>query len=144
MVSKRRDNGWDSDLPTVADTNWQLVASADINRDGASDLIWRQRVSGDHVVWYLNGTTLVGAANLPTVADTNWELVASSDINGDGGSDLIWRQRVSGAQCRVVSESNNTHRDSFVADCRRWDLANDRSQVILTARIYRLSTLGEI
>jgi len=51
------------------------VATADINRDGASDLIWRHRVSGDNVVWYLNGTTIVGAASLPPVADTNWELV---------------------------------------------------------------------
>ena len=51
-------------------------------------------------MWYLNGATLVGAADLPTVADTNWQLVASADINRDGTSDLIWRQRVSGANVR--------------------------------------------
>ena len=68
----------------------------DLNGDCKADLIWRHRVSGDNVGWYLNGVTLVGSASLPKVADTNWQPVATADINRDGASDLIWRHRVSG------------------------------------------------
>ena len=93
-------------------------------------------------MWYLNGTTLVGAASLPTLADTNWELVASSDVNAGRRLRPDLAPPCKRSQCRVVSESNNSHRDGLVADCRRWDLANDRSQIVLTAWIDRLSSLA--
>ena len=53
-----------SPIPT-----WQIVATADVNRDGHPDLVWRRVSSGASVVWYLNGTALIGQANFPTVPD---------------------------------------------------------------------------
>ena len=69
--------------------------------------------------------------------------MASGDVNGAGDSDLILAPQCKRSQCRVVAESNNSHRDSLVVDRLRWDLANDRSQIILHRWIDRVSTLGE-
>ena len=124
VVSERVGTPFSANLPAVTDTNWQVVANADINRDGASDMIWRNRVTGQNLVWYLNGSTLLFAANLPTVTDTNWQIVVSADINRDGASDLIWRNRATGQNavqtsmgrhsvCRLVA---NRHRRKL-ADC---------------------------
>ena len=56
-----------------------------------------QHRTGANVVWYLNGTTLLGQASLPAVPDLAWRLSASADVNLDGHLDLIWRNRQTGA-----------------------------------------------
>ena len=48
--------------------------AADVNGDSHPDLIWRNATTGENVVWFLNGTTLLSQASLPTVADTSWVL----------------------------------------------------------------------
>ena len=97
-----------ANLPTVTDTNWQIVVSADINRDGASDLIWRNRATGQNAVWYLNGTTLLYADSLPTVTDGNWQIVASADFNRDSAPDLIWRNGATWSERRLGSFNGPT------------------------------------
>ena len=110
----------------MADLTWQLVASADVDRDGAPDLIWRNTQTGANVVWYLNGTTIVGAANLPAVADLTWQLVAAQDVNQDGRLDLIWRNTVSGANVVWYHERHDAPRTGESPDRRRPGLAAAR------------------
>jgi len=44
-------------LPDVKDPSWRIEAAADLNGDGHQDLVWRNYVSGDNVLWRLqNGT----------------------------------------------------------------------------------------
>ena len=45
-----------------ADTEWQLRGLADFNGDGQADLLWHHQTTGDIYVWFMNGTTAVGAA----------------------------------------------------------------------------------
>ena len=45
-------------IPGVADMNWNVVATEDVNGDGKSDLIW-QHSSGSVAVWTLNGHTVL-------------------------------------------------------------------------------------
>ena len=84
-------------LPTVADTNWQLVATGDVDGDGSGDLVWRHTVNGWNSLWRMNGGTPVQFAMLPTVSDTAWELVGTGDVDGDQQTDLIWRHQATGA-----------------------------------------------
>jgi hypothetical protein len=81
---------------TITRTAPTCQSHDDSNRDCRADLVWRNSVSGQNVIWYLNGTTVLGSEWLPTVADPAWQLAASADINRDGARDLIWRNRVSG------------------------------------------------
>ncbi len=83
-------------LLTVADSSWELAATADFNGDGQTDLVWRNLSSGLNVVWYMNGATFLYQAPLPTVADRAWQLVAAADFNLDGQPDLVWHNAATG------------------------------------------------
>ena len=62
-------------LPTIADTNWEMKAFGDFDGDGKSDVIWRNKISGQNIVWLMNGLTVSNSSFLPTIADTNWQIV---------------------------------------------------------------------
>ncbi|MBE9012774.1 VCBS repeat-containing protein, partial [Pseudanabaenaceae cyanobacterium LEGE 13415] len=83
-------------LPTVADLSWQIVGSADFNRDSQIDYVWRNTQSGENLVWLMNGGSPSGMITLPRVADFNWQLVAVADFNRDSQPDLLWRNIQSG------------------------------------------------
>ncbi|HEY9906299.1 MAG TPA: VCBS repeat-containing protein [Thermosynechococcaceae cyanobacterium] len=83
-------------LQKISDTNWQIGGAADFNRDGKVDILWRNGVSGDNVIWYMNGNTIVGTAEAPKLPDPNWKLVGIADFNTDGSPDLAWRNSVNG------------------------------------------------
>jgi hypothetical protein len=60
----------------VLDTNWEIRAVGDVNRDGRPDLLWQHATSGALSVWFMNGAALVSGQSLVpgTVADLNWKL----------------------------------------------------------------------
>jgi hypothetical protein len=81
-----------------ADVNWQTVGTGDFNSDGKTDILWRHALSGQNVVWFLEGTSLVSGAftNPPVLADTRWRMSATGDYNNDGKVDIVWRHSESG------------------------------------------------
>ena len=97
-------------LTPVADRNWKMVGQADFNGDNKTDIVWRNTVSGDNIVWYMNGKNFVGSGTnvfadavqgrdydfLLKVADTNWNIEGAGDFDGNTQSDLIWRNKVTG------------------------------------------------
>ncbi|HEY9907373.1 MAG TPA: cadherin-like domain-containing protein, partial [Thermosynechococcaceae cyanobacterium] len=83
--------------PPIPDVNWKAQASGDFNNDGLSDIVFRNTVSGDNVVWFLNETgSYIGEAALPQLTDINWDFVGAADFSGDGLADLALRNNVSG------------------------------------------------
>ena len=76
----------------VTDTNWKIVATADVNGDGHSDFIWRHRTDGWLAVWLMEGTTLRQSVSLAPerVADPDWTIAGAGDFNVDGHVDLLW------------------------------------------------------
>jgi hypothetical protein len=68
----------------------------DFNKNGKSDIVWRNLSTGDINVWFLNGATVTGDAWLPRVTDQNWQIAGIGDFNGDGRADVVWRHSVSG------------------------------------------------
>lgn len=83
-------------LPSVSDINWKLAATGDFNYDGNTDLVWRNSVTGDNAVWFMNGAAFASASDLPRVSDPSWEIRSVADFNNDGLMDLLWRNRISG------------------------------------------------
>src|SRR5947209_340115 len=69
----------------------------DFNRDGNSDILWRNQASGANSAWFMNGATQIGGAYLTTVSDVDWRIVGLGDFNGDGKPDILWRRQTSGA-----------------------------------------------
>jgi phosphatidylserine/phosphatidylglycerophosphate/cardiolipin synthase-like enzyme len=82
----------------VADTNWKIVGTGDVNGDGWPDLFWQHQVTGQISTWFMVGTQMVGASMLSPsqVADTNWKIAAVGDVNGDSKPDLVWQHQTSG------------------------------------------------
>ena len=68
----------------------------DFNGDGKTDILWRNKSTGQNVVWLMNGTALSSYSWIDTVADTNWQIVGTGDFNGDGKTDILWRNKSTG------------------------------------------------
>jgi Glucose / Sorbosone dehydrogenase/FG-GAP-like repeat len=70
-------------------TPWKVVGVADMDGDGAPDIIW-QGPTGSIVYWFLVGA---GVREIFTLYDgaSLWRVAAVADIDHDGDADLIWQ-----------------------------------------------------
>ena len=50
----------------LLDPAWSVVQVGDYNGDGKSDLLWHNSVTGQYVIWMMNGLQIVGSSSLPT------------------------------------------------------------------------------
>lgn len=87
------DSGYTSAVP---DLTYEVVAIGDFNRDGRSDVYWRNKVSGECYIWTMNGTVAANIAYVYTETDQSWKIVSSGDYNGDGRADIFWRNSSNG------------------------------------------------
>jgi hypothetical protein len=79
----------------VTDTNWAIGGTADFDSDGETDLLWRNRVTGDNVVWFMSDVTISSGAVLQAV-DPEWQAVATGRFDREVSPDIVWRNQVSG------------------------------------------------
>jgi hypothetical protein len=82
----------------LTDVRWKMAGVADFNRDGRQDILWHHNVSGEAVLWYMNGSVLVSGTftDPPGLPDVGWRMVAVGDYNADQRPDIVWRHQVSG------------------------------------------------
>jgi uncharacterized delta-60 repeat protein len=92
------------DLASVEDTNWHIEGAGDINRDGRTDLVWRNYGSGasngDSLAWTLTGpkgTQFSSVLSLGNIPDDNWVIEGVGDYNADGTTDIFYRNHGSNA-----------------------------------------------
>jgi hypothetical protein len=89
---------------TETDTNWKIVGAGDMDRDGQTDLVWRNPATGALRIWHMKWDVATQALSKrdsvtigvvgPTAASL-WEVAGVADMNGDTYPDLIWRQYAS-------------------------------------------------
>jgi hypothetical protein len=98
-----------------ADVNWQTVGTGDFNLDGKTDILWRHALSGQNVVWFMEGTSLVSGAftNPPTLTDVRWRMSATGDYNDDGKVDIVWRHSESGQNVIWFMDGTNLISGTF-------------------------------
>jgi hypothetical protein len=70
--------------------------NCDFDGDGNTDILWRNYVSGQNLIWQMNGTTPTGTTWwLPTVP-TAWTIQSTADFDNDSNPDILWRNTGSG------------------------------------------------
>ena len=93
------------ELPLFKDIGWTVPATSrnahDFNRDGFSDVLWRNTQSGQLLAWVVqcmqvflppfNGCQQL-STNSPWVSPPlDFQIVGQRDFNGDGTTDILWR-----------------------------------------------------
>jgi len=71
------------------------VILLDADRDGRSDILWRNSNNGDNWLWTMDGLTTIKSAAIDAVG-SDWQLVGRGDFDGDGMSDIFWRHKTDG------------------------------------------------
>lgn len=67
----------------------------DFNSDGRADLVWRNTVTGQQALWFMNGVSPINTIFISGAA-APWDLEATGDLNNDGSVDLIFRNYTTG------------------------------------------------
>jgi hypothetical protein len=94
--------GWDVDgaayvggfvpLPaSVPPQQWEVAALGDLDGDGDTDVVWRNRTSALLIAVLMEGTVAVDVSvfNLPFVPDLEWAISGLADFDGDTRRDLL-------------------------------------------------------
>jgi Bacterial pre-peptidase C-terminal domain len=76
--------------------SWQIVGTADLNRDGETDLLWRDTATGQNTWWLMQNNRVFQAIGLRAVPDATWQIVSVADANRDTGVDILWRNSLTG------------------------------------------------
>ena len=82
----------------VADLNWEIVGTGyfDGYTDKNIDILWRNKLTGDNAIWFMQGTSFLSAALIQETVDLNWKVGGTGDFNNDGFTDILWRNYSSG------------------------------------------------
>jgi FG-GAP-like repeat len=70
--------------------------AGDFNADRQGDVLWRNKVTGQNVAWFMDGASVDGAGVLPSIPNTNWEVKGVGDFDATSNADVIWRNKSSG------------------------------------------------
>lgn len=71
--------------------------TGDFNNDWNTDIVWRNRMTGENLIWTGDGNAGVLTTNnfLPTETDQGWDIRGNGDFGGFGGNftneDLVWQ-----------------------------------------------------
>lgn len=85
--------------------DWKVAATGDFDRDGSSDLVWRNTSTQKLRIWRLTGSPASTYAStiVPSpdqAVDSNWSIVAALDLGPgsapDGNRDFLWYNDTSG------------------------------------------------
>ncbi|MEE8126362.1 MAG: FG-GAP-like repeat-containing protein [Nitrospirales bacterium] len=87
-----KDLGW---VFVVGGSAPVSVPLNDLDGNGQADLVWRNTISGEVIIWLMNGATVAASASLGQVS-TIWNIEGTGDVNGDGKADVIWQNSTSG------------------------------------------------
>ncbi len=82
---------------SFGDNNWKIAATADFDGDGQTDLLLRNGRSGQHILWEMDGGTILRESSFGRdVADSQWHIEGARDFDRNGTVDVMLRQRTTG------------------------------------------------
>ena len=118
-------------INSLKDLNWEMVGTGDFNNDHNSDILWRDRATGNNQIWLMNGTEVSQTVEITSLKDLNWEmvgrreiweLVSAGDFNGDNNSDTLWRNNATGENKIWLMKGTKVSEGLFITSISREDL----------------------
>ncbi len=88
--------------PAFIGPPWSIVGTADMNVDGAADIVWHNSQTGETQLWLMKGNrvasraTVLGEGGAPAFVGLPWSIVATGDLSGDGKPDILWHNAQTG------------------------------------------------
>ncbi len=94
------------DQPSVPrlDKEWEY-SIADFNKDGQTDIFWRNESTGENNIWLRDGVTF-NEENPLTPVPLGWQY-SIADFNGDGRTDIFWRNESTEQSAVWLMDGNN-------------------------------------
>jgi hypothetical protein len=77
------------------DFTWSIQAIGDFNADGKDDLVWRNAVSNQIVIWSTNGTAQPSSTVIG-IAPRSWDIIGAPSFYGGKRASLLFRDRITG------------------------------------------------
>ncbi|GAB4548399.1 MAG: hypothetical protein Tsb0014_43140 [Pleurocapsa sp.] len=102
-------------LDPITDTDWEVQALGDFNKDGDRDLLWRNTSTGNNVIWVMDGATKDSSVSLESVPDSGWNIKGVGDFDKDGYQDILWRDETTGSNAIWLMDGT-TKRDVVYID----------------------------
>lgn len=87
--------GWLNANP-LADANWKLRGTGDFAGSAQPDLVWQHELTGQPLLWVMNGNTASSAMAMPSPGAGDWKIRSIGDANVDGSTDLIFENSTTG------------------------------------------------
>jgi hypothetical protein len=113
----------DDPFPTTFHDGLVATADGDFNGDGKSDVLWRNEITGQHVIWYMNGTSVANGSAYISVSPS-FRVAGVADFNHDGKSDIVWYDGASGVtDIALMDGSTRIGGQAYVAMQLPWELA---------------------
>ena len=73
-------------------SGWDIVGTADFNRDLQTDIVLRHAASGQNLLWTMDNVGIAAEGILGrSLQDPDWQVAGAGDFDGDGDGDLLWQ-----------------------------------------------------
>jgi Domain of unknown function (DUF4347)/Calx-beta domain/FG-GAP-like repeat/WD40-like Beta Propeller Repeat len=77
-------------------TGWRIQGAADFSGDRFADILWRNTLTGETVIWQLNDGAFVRSTFVVDAPGADLFMAGIADFNNDGSQDVLWRSRLTG------------------------------------------------
>jgi hypothetical protein len=106
--------GW-INANALGDVNWKLRGTGDFTYDGIPDLVWQHELSGQILLWVMNGANATAAINMPSPGVGVWKIRAVGDANLDGSPDLIFENSDTGGVVIWAMQGTSVSSGPYIA-----------------------------
>lgn len=91
------------------DNNWKIEAMADFNGDNKADILLRNRISGQNLLWEMDKATILAESLFGRdIPDVNWNIEGASDFDSNGTVDVLVRNGAAGQALLWSMADKNT------------------------------------
>lgn len=107
--------------PRFFGDNWSVLATFPVGDDANADVLWRNLLSGELLLWNMSGDQLVSTSEVPS-ASSAYSAAVVGDFDGDGRADVWLADPTGGGYQLQLSESDTITDVSMPLYATVWDI----------------------